>query len=80
MLFGVVLTVDLRMLGLGKTLSFPAAYQLLPLGMLGFTINLATGMVFVVATPQQYTGFLFFLKMVADTCFPSSAIRSKAGN
>jgi hypothetical protein len=31
--------------------------------MLGFSINLATGMVFFVATPQQYTGFLFFLKM-----------------
>ena len=32
--------------------------------MLGFTVNLATGMVFFVATPQQYTGFLFFLKMM----------------
>jgi uncharacterized membrane-anchored protein len=32
--------------------------------MLGFTINLITGMMFFVATPQQYTGFLFFLKMV----------------
>ncbi|PYS34561.1 MAG: hypothetical protein DMG14_29145 [Acidobacteria bacterium] len=65
MLFGVVLTVDLRMLGIGKNLlSFAALYQLLPLGMLGFTVNLATGMVFFVATPQQYTGFLFFLKMM----------------
>ena len=65
MLFGVVLTLDLRMLGMGKTnLSFAALYQLLPLGMLGFTINLITGMMFFVATPQQYTGFLFFLKMV----------------
>jgi len=64
MLFGVVLTVDLRMLGLGKTLSFASLYQLLPLGMLGFTLNLITGWVFLVATPQQYTGFLFFLKMV----------------
>ena len=53
------------MLGLGKGfLSFAALYQLLPLGMLGFSINLATGLMFLVATPQQYTGFLFFLKMV----------------
>jgi hypothetical protein len=65
MLFGVVLTLDLRMLGVGKRLiSFDALYQLLPLGMLGFALNLATGMMFFVATPQQYTGFLFFLKMI----------------
>ena len=64
MLFGVVLAVDLRMLGMGKSLSFASLYQLLPLGMLGFTINLITGMMFFVATPQQYTGFLFFLKMM----------------
>jgi uncharacterized membrane protein len=65
MLFGIVLTLDLRMLGVGKnTLSFEALYQLLPLGMLGFTMNLVTGMMFFVATPKQYTGFLFFLKMM----------------
>jgi uncharacterized membrane protein len=65
MLFAVVLTVDLRMLGIGKkALSFSALYQLLPLGMLGFTINLITGIMFFVATPQQYVGFLFFLKMI----------------
>ena len=65
MLFGVVLTLDLRMLGVGKkTLSFEALYQLLPLGMLGFTLNLITGMMFFVAMPKQYVGFLFFLKMM----------------
>jgi hypothetical protein len=64
LLFGVVLILNLRMLGIGKTLlSFAALYQLLPLGMLGFGLNLVTGMMFVVATPEQYTGFLFFLKM-----------------
>ena len=63
LLIGVVLTLDLRILGIGKSLSFAALYQLLPLGMLGFTLNLVTGMVFFVATPHQYTGFLFFLKM-----------------
>ena len=65
MLFGVVLTLDLRMLGVGKNaVSFAALYQLLPLGMLGFTMNLITGMMFFVAMPKQYTGFLFFLKMM----------------
>ena len=65
MLFAVVLAVDLRMLGMGKkSLSFAALYQLLPLGMLGFGINLITGIMFFVSTPQQYVGFLFFLKMM----------------
>ena len=64
LLLGVVLTVNLRMLGVGKRLSFAALYQLVPLGMAGFTIMIATGMVFFVATPQQYTGWLFFSKMI----------------
>jgi hypothetical protein len=64
LLFGVVLIVNLRMLGVARSLlSFAALYQLLPLGMLGFGLNLLTGMMFFVATPMQYTGFLFFLKM-----------------
>jgi hypothetical protein len=65
LLLGVVMTLNLRMLGVGKTLlSFEAVYQLLPLGMMGFAMNLVTGMMFFVATPEQYTGFLFFLKMM----------------
>jgi uncharacterized membrane protein len=64
LLFGAVLVVNLRMLGIGKgVLSFAALRQLLPLGMLGFAVNLVTGMMFFVSTPEQYTGFLFFLKM-----------------
>jgi hypothetical protein len=64
LLFGAVLVVNLRMMGIGKTLlSFAALRQLLPLGMLGFTLNLVTGMMFFVATPEQYTGLLFLLKM-----------------
>lgn len=64
LLFGVVLTMNLRVLGVGKKLlSFTATQQLLPLGMLGFAMNLITGMMFFVATPEQYTGDLFLLKM-----------------
>jgi len=65
LLFGVVLTVNLRLLGLGKDmLSFASLHQLLPLGIIGFGLNLATGMMFFVATPKQYTGTLFLLKMI----------------
>ena len=60
MLFAVVLAVDLRILGLAKALSFPALYQLLPFGMLGFIINLVTGMMFFIAAPGQYTNNVEF--------------------
>ena len=63
LLFGAALVVDLRILGVAKQLPLSAVYQLLPLGLLGFTLNLATGMAFFVATPQQYIGVLFLLKM-----------------
>src|SRR6185436_636401 len=54
LLFVVVLVVDLRVLGLAKGLSFASVYQLLPLGMLGFVLNLVTGMMFFLAAPGQY--------------------------
>jgi hypothetical protein len=63
LLFGAALVVDLRILGIAKRLPLAAVYQLLPLGIIGFTLNLVTGMAFFVAMPQQYIGFLFLLKM-----------------
>jgi len=64
LLFTVVLIVDLRMLGMAKSISFPALYQLLPFGMLGFVVNLITGMMFFISTPGQYTkGYPFAWKM-----------------
>jgi uncharacterized membrane protein len=64
-LFTVVLLVDLRMLGMAKRISFAALYQLLPLGMLGFALNLTTGMFFFIGAPQQYTkNPIFYWKMI----------------
>ena len=63
LLFGAALVVDLRILGVGKRLPLAGVHQLLPLGLLGFTLNLSTGMAFFVATPRQYIGFLFLVKM-----------------
>jgi hypothetical protein len=54
LLFGVAAVVDLRMLGMVKALSFASLHRLLPWGMLGFGINLITGMLFFVAAPGQY--------------------------
>jgi hypothetical protein len=60
MLFAVVLIVDLRLLGMAKKFSFAGLYQLLPVGMLGFGINLVTGMMFFISTPEQYVKNIAF--------------------
>jgi len=47
--------INLRMLGVMKNVSYAALHRLLPWGMLGFAINLITGVVFFVTVPEQYT-------------------------
>jgi hypothetical protein len=54
LLFGVVLIVNLRMLGVMKAVPFPAVHRLLPWAALGFALNMVTGMLFVSSTPDQY--------------------------
>lgn len=65
LLFTVVLIVDLRLLGMAKKFSFAAVYQLLPLGILGFGMNLMTGMVFFIASPDQYVKNVSFHSKIA---------------
>ncbi len=65
MLFTVVLIVNLRLLGAVKILPVSAVYQMLPIGMLGFAVNLLTGMLFFVGIPSQYNANpVFYWKMV----------------
>ena len=65
LLFGVVLLVNLRMLGIVKNLPFSTLHRLLPWGVLGFALNGITGMLFFIAAPGQYTQNLsFHLKML----------------
>jgi hypothetical protein len=52
--FGVLLTVNLRILGAMKNVAFADVHRLLPWGMLGFGANLVTGMLFVIGQPRQY--------------------------
>jgi hypothetical protein len=54
LLFGIVLLVNLRMLGMAKNLPFGALHRLLPWMVFGFAINVVTGMLFFIATPEQY--------------------------
>ena len=55
LLFGVAALLDLRVLGMMKSVPFPALHRLLPWGILGFGVNLVTGILFFVANPEQYT-------------------------
>jgi uncharacterized membrane protein len=65
LLFGVVLLVDLRMLGFMKGIPFSTLHRLLPWGVLGFGINVVTGMLFFVGAPPTFyvTNATFFWKL-----------------
>ena len=52
---GVLLAVNLRILGMMKQVPFGDVHRLLPWGMLGFGANLITGMFFFIGQPGQYT-------------------------
>src|SRR5262245_40308543 len=52
--FGVLLAINLRILGAMKQVPFADVHRLLPWGMLGFGANLITGMLFFIGQPRQY--------------------------
>jgi hypothetical protein len=56
LVFGVLLAVNLRVLGVARQVAFADVHRLLPWGMLGFGVNLVTGMFFFVGQPGQYVG------------------------
>jgi hypothetical protein len=63
--FGVLLAVNLRILGLMRQVPFADLHRLLPWGMLGFGANLITGMLFFVGQPKQYVDSApFYWKVV----------------
>lgn len=69
--FGLVLVIggvgafDLRMLGLARQFPPGALRRLTPMALVGFVINLATGVVFFAGNPEQYLdNVAFWLKML----------------
>lgn len=54
LLLGVAGTFDLRLMGFMKKVPIRAVQQLMPWAIVGFLVNLATGIVFVVSEPAQY--------------------------
>ena len=65
LLFGVVLLIDLRMLGFMKGIPFSALHRLLPWGVLGFALNVVTGILFFIGAPPNFyvTNGVFFWKL-----------------
>ena len=69
LLIGTVGLVDARVLGIGKGIPIKSLEKFIPLGVIGFIINLLTGIMFVagnpVGGPQEYlTNLAFQLKML----------------
>ncbi len=65
LVFGVLLAVNLRLLGAMKGLPYALFHRLLPWAILGFGVNLVTGMMFFISVPTQYTENVSFYWKVA---------------
>jgi hypothetical protein len=65
LLVGIVSLIDLRMLGIVKRVPFGPLHKLLPWAVLGFVINIVTGVLFFVGIPSQYVNnSVFWYKML----------------
>lgn len=64
LLFGIVLLINLRMLGVVKGISYASLHALLPWGMAAFAINLLTGMLFFIGASAQYTSNISFMAKI----------------
>ena len=83
--FGVLLAINLRILGAMRQVPFADIHRLLPWGMLGFGANLITGMFFFVGQPGQYVESAPFywkilLLMIAGFNFLYLTVFKKAWN
>jgi len=68
LIIGTIGLIDLRILGVGKGIPIKSLERFVPLGVLGFVINLLTGLTFVggnpIGGPQEYeTNLAFLIKM-----------------
>lgn len=51
---GSIFLFDLRLLGLGRRIPIGALHKLIPWGLLGFALTIASGILFVLTEPDQY--------------------------
>ncbi|MGD2133410.1 MAG: hypothetical protein PVI23_11495 [Maricaulaceae bacterium] len=66
LLIGTVGVFDLRLLGLGRGIPIGSLHRLVPFGVGGYLLNVATGTLFFISAPAQYLyNPAFQLKMTA---------------
>ena len=64
LLLGSMLVIDLRLLGVLKRTHVSAVLKLVPVAIVGFALNLITGVLFLFYNPEGYvTNWMFQLKM-----------------
>ena len=62
---GAVGILDLRMIGMARGFPIASVQRLMPWAVLGFVVNLITGVLFFVGEPQQYEkNIAFLMKML----------------
>lgn len=54
LLVGTIGLFDLRLLGVGKRIPIAALHKLIPWGLLGYAINVVSGLAFLMTEPDQY--------------------------
>jgi hypothetical protein len=54
LLIGLVGFFDLRLMGFFRSIPIAAARELMPFALLGFALNLVTGLTFLIGHPEQY--------------------------
>jgi len=65
LLVGAVGMLDLRMIGMARGLPIASVQKLMPWAVLGFVVNLITGLLFFIGEPQRYvTNIAFLMKML----------------
>lgn len=74
LMIGVLLFVDLRVLGLFPEVEFRTLHRLIPLAILGFCLNLITGVAFVCNDPTWWYNPMFKLKMLAIVIAGANAL------
>jgi hypothetical protein len=60
LLFGALLVVDGRILGMGRFINMKAAMAFIPVAIFAFALNLITGIFFVASQPAVYFGNMLF--------------------
>jgi uncharacterized protein involved in response to NO len=65
LMIGVLLIVDLRALGVFPQVDFKTVHRLIPFAILGFSLNLVSGVAFVCNDPTWWYNPMFKIKMLA---------------